>query len=48
MKVKWKSSLKIWKHDIILFMINEFCAKKFCSEDISLVENYEKAINDTT
>ena len=29
-------------------MINEKCAKSFCCEDISLIENYELAINDTT
>ena len=28
-------------------MINEYNAKKFCKEDISKIENYEKAINDT-
>ena len=29
-------------------MINEFCAKRFCSEDISLIENYQNAISDQT
>ena len=29
-------------------MINEYCAKKFCCEDISLIENYALAIADTT
>ena len=29
-------------------MINEGCAKKYCCEDLSLIENYELAINDTT
>lgn len=29
-------------------MINEYCAEKFCCEDLSLIENYELAINDTT
>ena len=29
-------------------MINEVYAKKYCSDDISLIENYELAINDTT
>ena len=29
-------------------MINEKYAKSFCCEDISLIENYELAINDTT
>ena len=29
-------------------MINEKYAKKFCCEDLSLIENYELAINDTT
>ena len=27
-------------------MINEYCAKRFCSEDISLIENYQAAISD--
>ena len=27
-------------------MINEYCAKRFCSEDISLIENYHEAIAD--
>ena len=27
-------------------MINEYCAKKFCCEDISLIENYHIAIAD--
>lgn len=29
-------------------MINEYNVKKFCSEDISLIENYQAAIADTT
>lgn len=29
-------------------MINEYTARKFCKDDISMIENYEKAINDTT
>ena len=29
-------------------MINEKQAKKFCKEDISKIENYDKAVNDTT
>ena len=29
-------------------MINFKCAKKFCKEDISLIENYDKAISDST
>ena len=29
-------------------MINEYYAKKFCCEDISLIENYNLAIADTT
>ena len=29
-------------------MINEGYAKKYCCEDLSLIENYESAINDTT
>ena len=31
-----------------LQMINEYCAKKYCSEDLSLIENYELAVNDHT
>lgn len=31
-----------------LQMINEYYAKKFCCEDLSLIENYDKAISDTT
>ena len=27
-------------------MISEYCAKSFCSEDISLIENYQQAIAD--
>ena len=30
---------------MFIVMINEKCAKKFCCEDISLIENYELAIN---
>ena len=29
-------------------MINEYAAKKFCCEDLHLIENYELAVNDTT
>lgn len=29
-------------------MLNEYCAKRFCSEDISLIENYQEAIADQT
>lgn len=29
-------------------MINEYNAKEFCREDISLIENYDRAIADTT
>ena len=29
-------------------MINERSAKMYCCEDISLIENYEQAINDIT
>lgn len=29
-------------------MINESCVNKYCAEDISLIENYYEAINDTT
>ena len=29
-------------------MINEYCAKKYCREDISLIENYAQAVEDTT
>ena len=29
-------------------MINEKCAKSYCSEDISKIENYEQAISDDT
>ena len=29
-------------------MINEYYAKKFCKDDISKIENYEKAFADTT
>ena len=27
-------------------MINEYAAKKYCCDDLSLIENYDKAIND--
>ena len=27
-------------------MINEYCAKRYCSEDVSLIENYHQAISD--
>ena len=29
-------------------MINEYCAKAYCCEELSLIENYELAIADTT
>lgn len=29
-------------------MINKYNTKRFCKEDISKIENYDKAINDTT
>ena len=29
-------------------MIKLYNAKKFCKDDISMIENYEKAVNDTT
>lgn len=29
-------------------MINEFNLRKYCCEDISLIENYNEAVNDTT
>ena len=29
-------------------MINEKSAKRYCKEDISLIENYDKAVSDTT
>lgn len=29
-------------------MINKINAKKYCSEDISKIENYEQAVNDKT
>lgn len=29
-------------------MINEKCAKTYCSEDIAKIENYEQAVNDKT
>ena len=29
-------------------MINEKCAKSYCSEEISLIENYQEAITDQT
>ena len=29
-------------------MINEYNAHRFCRDDISKIENYDKAINDTT
>ena len=31
-----------------IFMINETKAKLYCKDDISLIENYEEAINDKT
>ena len=31
-----------------LIMINENCAKQYCCEDLSLIENYDLAINDPT
>ena len=33
---------------VFYIMINEYCAKAYCCEDLSLIENYELAINDTT
>ena len=32
--------------DMIESMINEKCAKRYCSDDISLIENYHQAIAD--
>ena len=32
----------------MLFMIDIYRAKKFCKEDISKIENYDKAISDIT
>ena len=29
-------------------MINEYIAKRFCKEDLTKIENYDKAIADTT
>jgi len=29
-------------------MINEYCIKQYCKDDISLIENYDKAIVDKT
>ena len=29
-------------------MVNEYQTKRFCKDDISLIENYDKAIDDTT
>ena len=29
-------------------MISEYCAKSYCSEEISLIENYNEAISDKT
>lgn len=29
-------------------MINEYKAKRYCKEDLSKIENYEQAVNDTT
>ena len=29
-------------------MINEYCAKSYCCEDLSLIENYSLAVADTT
>ena len=29
-------------------MINEYKAKRYCKEEISKIENYEQAVNDTT
>ena len=29
-------------------MVNEYQTKRFCKDDISLIENYDKAINDKT
>lgn len=33
---------------LCFIMINERSAKEFCCEDISLIENYEQAVNDQT
>ena len=33
---------------IFIIMISEAKARKYCKEDISLIENYEQAINDNT
>ena len=33
---------------IFIIMINEYCANAYCCEDPSLIENYDKAIADTT
>ena len=33
---------------IFNIMINEYCANAYCCEDPSLIENYDKAIADTT
>ena len=30
----------------LLYMINEYFVKKYCNEDISLIENYDKAVVD--
>lgn len=34
--------------DFYTHMIKEANAKKYCCEDISLIENYDKAISDQT
>ena len=34
--------------ELLTKMINEKCAKAYCKDDISMIENYEKAVNDAT
>ena len=34
--------------ELLTEMINERFAKSYCKDDISLIENYEKAVNDAT
>ena len=29
-------------------MINKYCTNLYCSEDISLIENYDEALDDKT
>ena len=40
--------VSFWLKFFILTMIKLYNAKKFCKDDISLIENYDKAIADTT